>query len=321
MWSCRLYERALRLGFIARALTARVFSVDASSGSNGKARVPVGSVVLCVETFGSSADPAIMLIAGTSGPMDAWDAEFCGQLADGGRHVIRYDSRDTGGSTSYPPGEPPYGFDDFVSDAIGVLAVLGVAAVHLAGGSLGGAVCRAIALRQPERVRSLTLISSTPRGPGDPQDRDLPPPTAEFMEFVSTERPEPDWGDRDAYVDNYVVWDRVFAGPEYFDEDDSRDYAGRVFDRTVDIHAASVNHAASDPGTTLIRSRHAEITAPTLIIHGTADPLLPFGHAEALAREIAGARLLALDGVGHQLLPRAVWPTVVSAMLDHTGPR
>jgi len=118
---------------------------------------------------------------------------------------------------------------------------------------------------------------------------------------------------------NYVLWDRACAGPRYFDEDESRAYAGRVFDRTVDIHAASVNHSAAGRGTTPIRPRHGEIAAPTLVVHGTADPILPFKHAEVLAAEIKGARLIALDGVGHQLLPRELWPTAVAAILEHTA--
>jgi pimeloyl-ACP methyl ester carboxylesterase len=251
--------------------------------------------------------------------MDAYDAELCQMLAGGGRYVIRYDNRDTGESTTCPAGQPDYGFDDIVSDAIALLDALDVRTVHLAGGSMGGAVVRAVALQQPQRVLSLTLISSTPRAPADPRDPALPSPTPEFLEFASTERPEPDWDSRDAYIANYKLWDRMCAGPRYFDEAASHEYAGQVFDRTIDIHAASVNHSAAGVGTTLVRARHGAIQAPTLIIHGTADPILPFAHAETLANEIPGARVLALDGVGHQLLPRELWPTVVTAILDHTA--
>ncbi|HEX3932286.1 MAG TPA: alpha/beta hydrolase [Nocardioides sp.] len=272
-----------------------------------------------METFGEQGDPALLLIAGTSGPMDGWDEGFCQLLASGGRYVIRYDNRDTGQSTSYPPGAPPYGFDDFVDDAIGLLDALGVERFHVAGGSLGGAVARGLALRQPERVQSLTLLSSTPLAPGDPRDPTLPPPTAAFLEFAGAERPAPDWGDRQAYIDNYALWDRQFAGPDYFDEDKARDYAGRVFDRTLDIHAASVNHSASSRGTTQIRARHAEITHPVLVIHGTEDPILPFRHAQVLAHELPHSKLLPLAGVGHQLLPHEFWPIVATEMLDHTG--
>ncbi len=289
------------------------------SESNGRRMVALGDVVLCAETFGASGDPAILLIAGSSGPMDAWDEEFCRQLADGGRYVIRYDNRDTGASTTYPPGHPPYGFDDLVADAIALLDALEVAPVHVAGGSLGGAVTRAIALLQPERVRTLTLVYSTPLAPGDPRDPALPSPTPEFLEFAGQERPEPDWTDRESYVENYVLWDRQCAGPDYFDEETSRAYARQVFDRTRDVHAASINHGAADPGHTPIRSRHAELTLPVLVIHGTADPILPFGHAEVLVRELPNARLVPLPGVGHQLLPRDVWPVVVPAILEHTA--
>jgi pimeloyl-ACP methyl ester carboxylesterase len=286
--------------------------------SSGKRLLPVGEVTLCAETFGEQDDPALLLIAGTSGPMDGWDAGFCRLLAERGRYVIRYDNRDTGQSTSYPPGHPPYGFDDFVDDAIGLLNALEVERFHVAGGSLGGAVARALALRLPGRCRSLILVSSTPLAPGDPRDPALPPPTPEFLAFAGAERPEPDWADRQAYVDNYALWDRQFAGPDYFDEVAAREYAGRVFDRTVDIHAASVNHSAAARGTTQIRARHAEITQPVLVVHGTEDPILPFRHAEVLAQELPDAELLPLPGVGHQLLPPDLWPMVATAMLDHT---
>jgi pimeloyl-ACP methyl ester carboxylesterase len=279
----------------------------------------VGDVTLCVETFGSPADAALLLTAGTSNPMDASDARYCRRLAEGGRFVIRYDNRDTGESTSYPPGRPGYGFDDLVQDAIAILDHLEVDTVHPVGGSMGGAVARAIALRQPARVRSLTLVSSTPRGPGDPRDPDLPGPTPQLLDFFNTQRPEPDWSDRDAYVDNYVLWDRQFTGQRYFDEAESRAYAGRVYDRTVDIHAASVNHGSADPGSTPIRARHGEITVPVLVIHGTEDPVLPFRHAEVLVEELPNARLMPLEGVGHQLLPESLWPAVVSAILTHTA--
>src|SRR3954452_97212 len=267
---------------------------------DGRRLVPVNDVVLCADSFGDATDPSLLLIGGTSNPMDAWHPHFCAMLAAGGRHVIRYDNRDTGESTSCPAGRPTYGFDDLVRDAVGLLDALGAEPVHLAGVSMGGAVARAIALQQPERVRSLTLFSSTPRGPGDPQDPSLPPPTAAFIESASARRPPPDWADRESYVDNYVLWDRACSGSRYFDEAQSREYAGHVFDRTRDLHAASVNHGAADPGSTPIRSRHAEIRCPVLVLHGTEAPILPFEHAEVLTRELPRARLVALPGVGHQ---------------------
>jgi pimeloyl-ACP methyl ester carboxylesterase len=300
-------------------MSEEVTVTAAEPPGSGRRLLEVGDVELCTESFGKRSDPALLLISGTSGPMDAWDARFCRLLAAGGRYVIRYDNRDTGESTSYPPGRPGYGFDDIVGDAVAVLDGLAVSAVHVAGGSLGGAVARAMALRQPQRVRSLTLVSSTPLAPGDPRDPTLPPPTEEFLAFAKAERPEPDWSDRRAYVDNYVLWDRQCASPRYFDEAASREYAGRVFDRTRDIHAASVNHGLADPGNTSVRARHAEIGCPVLVIHGTEDPILPFRHGEVLAEELPSARLLPLPGVGHQLLPRELWPTVGSAILEHTG--
>jgi pimeloyl-ACP methyl ester carboxylesterase len=279
--------------------------------------VDVDGVELCVETFGSARDPSILLIAGTSSPMDSWADGLCQMLAAGHRHVIRYDNRDVGRSTSFPVGAPGYSFDDLVGDAVHLLDVLGVARAHLVGMSLGGAVARSITLDHPGRVLSLTLMSTSPQAPGDPADPSLPPPDDALLDFFREERPEPDLEDRAAYIDNFSLWERHFAGDRYFDEAAGREYAGRVFDRTRDIRAASINHGVAGPGRP-VRARLGEIDVPTLVIHGTVDPILPIGHAEALVREIRGARLLALDGVGHQMPPPALWQTVVSAILGNT---
>ena len=91
-------------------------------------------------------------------------------------------------------------------------------------------------------------------------------------------------------------------------------------DRTNDMAASMTNHALAEEGE-LARGRLDQIAAPTLVIHGTADPLFPFGHGEALAREIPHAELMPLEGVGHQVPPRACWTSVIPAMLRHTGAR
>src|SRR3954469_13676337 len=117
-----------------------------------EAMVGVGDVELCVETFGDAADPAILLIAGASAPLDWWDPRFCARLAGGGRFVIRYDHRDTGRSVTYPPGRPGYTGADLVEDATRVLDALGVERAHLVGMSMGGAIAQMIALEYPERV-------------------------------------------------------------------------------------------------------------------------------------------------------------------------
>lgn len=271
----------------------------------------VNGAELCAQTFGDPRDPAILLIAGAAESMDWWDDALCERLAAGSRHVIRYDQRDTGASTAYPRGAPPYDGDDLVADAIGLLDALGVDRAHVAGLSAGGILAQRLAVRHPGRLATLTLIATTPDGPGDTP---LPPPSP-GLSFEPV--PDPDWSDRDAVIARLVADHRPYAGIDW-DEDRMRAIAARAADRTRDIAASRTNPYAAAEGTS-VRARLGEITAPTLVAHGTRDPLFPYAHGEALAREIPGARLLPLDGAGHEVPPPAVRDVFVPALLRHTG--
>ncbi|MCW2984715.1 MAG: catD1 [Conexibacter sp.] len=154
--------------------------------------IAVNGVELCAESFGDPADPPVLLVMGIGASMLWWEEGFCQMLAGGGRFVLRYDHRDTGRSVSYPPGLPGYTGADLVGDAAGVLDAHDVSAAHVVGVSAGGAFAQLLALQLPERVLSLVLISTSPATPGD---RDLPPPTDAFGQFVATA--EVDWSDRD----------------------------------------------------------------------------------------------------------------------------
>jgi pimeloyl-ACP methyl ester carboxylesterase/SAM-dependent methyltransferase len=278
----------------------------------------VNGVDLCLETFGDLRDPAILLMAGAASSMDWWEDEFCQRLAAGGRFVIRYDNRDTGRSVTYAAGAPQYTGMDLVADAVGVLDALGIRRAHLVGISMGGALAQRVAIDHPDRVDSLALISTSRALPGDPDTPDLPPMSDELRTYFAAPPPTPDWSDRAAVVDYIVEGERTFAAPEHFDEARTRALAERIVDRTTDMAASMTNHWILDEGERA-RARLGDVAAPTLVIHGTADPMFPIGHAEALAREIPRAELLPLDGVGHQMPPRAVWPTVIPALLRHTS--
>jgi pimeloyl-ACP methyl ester carboxylesterase len=277
--------------------------------------VNANGVDLCAQAFGDPSDPAILLIMGSSASMDWWEDEFCERLAAGSRFVIRYDHRDTGRSVSYEPGAPPYTLGDLVADAVGVLDAFGPAGAHVVGMSMGGAIAQRVALDHPDRVASLTLISTGPAGPG-PDDPDLPTMSEETRaEFTAAA--EPDWSDRAAVIDYLVHLARASASrSRTFDEAAFRDLAGRVFDRTVNIASSMTNHNALDGGDRW-RERLGSLSVATLVIHGTEDPVVPYGNALALAREIPGAELLTLEQTGHEL-PRAVWDVVVPAILAHT---
>ena len=122
---------------------------------------------ICFEAIGERGDPAILLIGGSAWSMDWWDGELCRRLADRGRLVVRYDNRDTGRSTSYPPGAPGYTGPDMVADAVAVLDALGIDRAHVAGLSMGGGIAQSLALDHRDRVASLTLMSTSSVGPGD----------------------------------------------------------------------------------------------------------------------------------------------------------
>jgi pimeloyl-ACP methyl ester carboxylesterase/SAM-dependent methyltransferase len=281
--------------------------------------VHVNGVDLCVETFGDPDDPAILLIGGQSAPMDWWEDEFCARLAAGLRYVVRYDHRDTGRSVSYPAGAPPYTGEDLSDDAAGLIVALGVGRAHLVGVSMGGGIAQEVAAGHPDRVASLTLIATSPVLPGGPGD--LPPPSAELRAYYANTA-TPDWTDRAAVID-YMVEDQRRHCRRGFDEAHVRELAARIVDRTADLAASMTNHPLlnekqAPAGRPPLRAL-AELTVPTLVIHGTADPLFPYRHGEALASEIPGARLLALAGVGHEVPPRAVWDEVIPALLRHTS--
>lgn len=276
----------------------------------------INGVALCVESFGDPADPAILLLHGAGSSMIFWDDELCARLAAGPRFVIRYDTRDAGRSVTYPAGAPPYTGRDVVQDAVGVLDHHGVERAHVLGMSGGAALGQVLALDHPERVATLILASSTPSDGGEHPD--LPPPSEDLVAYFGGAEPEPDWRDRAAVVEYLVDVERRFAArTRPFDEPRMRALVGRAFDRSADMEANAKNSylVGGDPW----RERLGEIRAPTLVIHGREDPLFPFGHAEALVREIPGAELLPVDRMGHEYVPPEAYDLVVPAILRHTS--
>lgn len=280
--------------------------------------VHANDVDLAVQAFGNPSTPAILLISGAEASMDWWDDDFTARLAASGRYVIRYDTRDTGRSTTFPVGAPTYTQDDLLADAVGVLDAYGLAAAHIVGISMGGGIAQRLSIEHPERVLSLTLMSTSPGGPGGPDNPDLPPISEALAKMFEEPAPGPDWSDRDAVIAYFLTAEHAFSGTIPVDEDRVRRTAGRAFDRSP-VPAAASNHWMIEGGEP-IRPRLGEITAPTLVLHGTEDPLFPYGHAEALAREIPGASLIPLPGMGHQMPPYQVWDTVIPAIVGHTEP-
>jgi pimeloyl-ACP methyl ester carboxylesterase len=273
-------------------------------------------VELCAESFGERGDPAILLIMGSSASMDWWEAEFCERLAAAGRHVIRYDHRDTGRSVTYPAGAPGYDFDDLVDDAVDLLEVLVAGPAHVAGMSMGGAIAQVIALAHPERVTSLTLISTSPVAYDGPELPSMSEGTG--ARFAAA--PEPDLSDDEEVIDYLEHLARASASPARpFDSIDFRRLAACILARSTDIEATLKNHDLISGGP-LPSKPLAELDVPTLVVHGEDDPVLPFPHGQALASEIPGARMLALGETGHDL-PRHSWDQLIPAIVELTSNR
>lgn len=274
--------------------------------------IRANGVELCTEAFGEPTAPPILLVMGLGGSMLWWEEGFCQQLAEHGRFVIRYDHRDTGRSAIYEPGHPGYSGTDLVADAAGVIDAYGLSAAHLVGVSAGGAFAQVLALDSADRVLSLVLISSSPVTPGD---RGLPPPTAEFRRFVA--EVVVDWSERESVVEYLVDYSRVLAGGQRpFDDVALRRLVRRDVERALDVASLQNHDVLSDDDRSL--PNLSTIAAPTLVIHGTADPMFPLAHGEALAHEIPGATLLALENAGHGV-DRADWEAIVHAIVQHTA--
>lgn len=287
--------------------------------TGGERIIEANGVPLCVDTAGDPADPAVLLIHGVSASLLWWDRELCERIAGGGRYVIRYDSRDTGRSVSYPPGHPGYRLTDLAGDAIGILDALGVDRAHVVGRSMGGATALVAGVDHPERVASLTFLGTTT---GEP---DLPPMAPEVLAAMGG---QPDPGDRAAVVAHVVALLRAYAGAsnfdggdfdgDGFDADEVRRLAERDVERTTDMAAALTNHFRIEFDGPR-RGGLAELTAPVLVVHGDRDPVFPLPHGRAVQAAIPGADLLVLADTGHDL-PRRRYPEFVAALLCHTDP-
>jgi pimeloyl-ACP methyl ester carboxylesterase len=276
--------------------------------------IEANGVELCTEPFGRPADPPVLLIMGIGASMLWWDEGLCRLLAKGGRFVIRFDHRDTGRSVTYEPGRPQYTGADLVADAVGVLDAYEIGVAHVVGVSAGGGFAQLLALGFPDRISSLVLISTSPATPGD---RSLPPATERFNSFLASA--EVDWSDQESVIEYLVAYERMLAGGvRPFDDVAWRELVRRDVERARDI-AASENHSVISEGD-VPSEPISSIAVPTLVIHGTADPMFPLEHGQALAEEIPGARLLTIEGAGHGL-DRADWEPIAGAILAHTTDR
>jgi pimeloyl-ACP methyl ester carboxylesterase len=282
----------------------------------------VGEIELAHESFGSPEDTPLLLVMGLATQMIGWPDDFCRMLAERGLYVVRFDNRDIGLSTHLDSAGAPdvlavmggdhsrvaYRLADMAEDTAGLLDALGLDSAHVVGASMGGMIAQTLAIRHPERVRSLTSIMSTTGDPavGAPAEAALgallaPPAT-----------------DRESAVQRAVDTYRVIGSPGFeFDEAGLRERAGLSFDRAYNPAGVARQLAAilASPDRTADLAR---VAVPTLVVHGEQDALVNVSGGRATAAAIPGAELLVVDGMGHDL-PRAVWPQLVdriTALVD-----
>jgi pimeloyl-ACP methyl ester carboxylesterase len=273
------------------------------------------------DTFGDPADPALLLIMGLGAQMIAWDTEFCELLAAEGFHVIRFDNRDVGLSEKIDGGPRPnvmaaiqgdtssasYTLSDMAADAAGLLDVLGIETAHLVGVSLGGMIAQTFAIEHPERTLTLASIMSTTGertvGQAHPHVVPIllgPRPTSRDDAMDRAEIAVKAFGSKGIPVD----WERV------------RRRAGESFDRCFYPRGFArqlVGIIASGDRTGKLR----ELDVPTVVIHGLDDALIDPSGGRATAAAIPGAKLIEIEGMGHDL-PAAVWPRLVEAIVRNT---
>jgi pimeloyl-ACP methyl ester carboxylesterase len=243
--------------------------------------------------------------------MLGWPDALCNALAERGLYILRFDHRDTGQSTTVPPGEATYAVEDMAEDVLAIMEGHGLGRAHLAGMSLGGYIAQMVALLQPDRVASLALIATEPLGwDGEP----LPHISEEFLaHFAALSTLH--WSDREAAANFLVESERLCAGSgATFDAGAAKAVALRVLDRT-DSPASMFNHGSlttRDDWT----GRFRDIACPVLVIHGDEDPILPVENGRAIAAGIPGARLEVLPGVGHEL-PSGRFQWIPDRLAEH----
>ncbi len=257
--------------------------------------IHAGSVSISTEYFGISTNPTILLIAGATVSMLYWDADFCHQLADEGFFVIRYDNRDVGRSTYYSPGSVPYDILDMANDAINILDAYKIKKATIMGISLGGLIAQIIAIKEPNRVHALILMST---GIWGTPDSDIPQMDTKVISFQA-EAANVNWEDEKEVVDYLLQSAHLMAGHKPVDYLREERRIKEEF-RRAGSYRSMFNHALLTGGETFYNRLH-EITTPTLIIHGTADKIWHFNHTKKLLSEIRNSQILTLKGTGHEL--------------------
>jgi pimeloyl-ACP methyl ester carboxylesterase len=284
-------------------------------------RAAVNGIEIEYEVLGPSRGRPLLLVMGLASQLVHWDDEFCGMLVECGHRVIRFDNRDVGRSTRLDDrGTPnvlaamaavargqrvaaPYTLSDMAADAVGLLDALGIGAAHVLGASMGGMIAQTMAIEYPARVRTLTSLMSTTGA------RDLPPAEPRAMAVLVTPVPR----EREANVERAVSIFRTIGSPGFpFDEPRVRRRAALAYDRGFNP-AGVARQLVAVLASGSRRERLRQVRVPTLVVHGTDDPLVPLAGGIDTADAIPGAERLFIAGMGHDL-PRGAWPQIVDAI-------
>jgi pimeloyl-ACP methyl ester carboxylesterase len=281
-------------------------------GPAATSSVRANGLTIAFESFGAPGAEPFLLISGLGVQMTRWGNAFCNGLAAQGYRVIRYDNRDAGLSTHLDAApapdfgvlaaalgrgehpDLPYTLGDMAEDAVGLLDALQIERAHVVGRSMGGMIAQIMASEHPGRVLSLTSIMSSTGNPG------LAGPSPEAMATLTRRGPDPRH-DRAGYLDHRVAAARVIASPGFpFDEDAQRLAASADLSRSYDPAGfARQLGAMATAGDR--RARLGAVVAPTLVIHGAEDLLIPLAGGQDTAASIGGAELLIVEGMGHDM--------------------
>jgi pimeloyl-ACP methyl ester carboxylesterase len=287
--------------------------------------VRVGEIDLWTEHFGDSSDPTIVLIQGGGSHAVLWPDALCQRLAAGHRSVIRFDNRDVGLSARVDFEQSPYTLADMACDVIGVLGAYDLAAAHVVGISMGGIIAQILAVEHGDRLRTLTSMSSTPVGRSyseaiatgvRPPGMSLPAADpavlqalADYLGTTPDRRAERAIQLRGMCSGTFAPFDQAF-----FEE-----LERRCLERS-ETADRSANQLLAMLATPDYLDRLVEVGIPTLVIHGTEDRLVPFEHGQATVSAVRGARLLPIEGLGHEVIPES-FAVLSEAILRHTDQR
>jgi pimeloyl-ACP methyl ester carboxylesterase len=287
--------------------------------------VSANNIRIEYETFGNNSAQPLILIIGLGCQMLCWDEELCEQLSEKGLYVIRFDNRDVGLSTKLEDAgipnimetigailqrkeiKAPYTLDDMADDTVGLMDALGIQKAHICGISMGAAIAQTVAIRHPRRVSTLISIYG---GTGNPN---LPQPKPEALDFFISPAPE----EREAFIEYFVKGWKMAAGTgSSFDEKWHRKMAARSYDRAF-YPQGQVRQLVAILAHGNRKRALVSVAAPTLVIHGTVDPIMPLEGGKDTAEAIPGADLLIIDGLGHGLPHGEAWPQIVDAIAMH----